>query len=1018
MSRLRLLTRACGVALALVLWAAVAQAQPAPTGGASASGSDTAPTLSYSATSGRLLFALVTVNDTAGTTTCTAPSGWTEVHADEPIFSNYVLCAATKIATGSDAYTWTLSVSAAWALGVVEVENVSSATAVNYVLADQNTTTPAVTSGSLTAGALVLAGLIDTYDATLTAPSGFTALTLSPASGLHYGTGFSAMGSLAWKLAAGGAETPTWGQTDSHFTGLGVYAFSAGGGSPTVPAAPTIGTACAGNTTASVAFTPGSDGGSAITGYTATSTPSSITGSGASSPVTVSGLTNGVSYTFTVHATNAIGDSTESSASNSVEPGTDPVPTSRLAVANWEVAGVTPNGGIPARPTICTSIAAATYGNGATDASAAIASAIAACPSGQTVSLGAGDFRTDSVIPIAVSNVTVRGAGAGVTTLTKTDGGTRPGGQPLAAWPQTQDAGDGEAIFRIGNTDFPHFQNTGVRTLTADATQGTFSVTVDDVTGLVAGQFVEISEDQFYDGGSWKTMPLSSGSANKWEAWGSDKIQYSRWRIAALPSGTVTSSNAGNEQVTLNSTTGLAVGDLLYITGHSWVTSPAYDNGQYMVATIPSSGIVTLNTYPNAVPVNITSGGTSGTFETGRAYTTFGVGPISATGSPLEWFNRGGGHLYGEIKEIASVVGSTVTFTTPFTDTYRMSHSAELAIADTAFITGVGVEGMTLERGDRGAIDIQAAAKSWVKDVEITEWGGHGINIAMSYQIEVTGSYVHYAAWPVPGGGGYAIALENQSTEVLITNSITADTNKNIVANSAGAGSVVSYNYFDDSFIWYDLDWQEVSANASHFGGPHHVLFEGNRAVNFDSDFTHGSAYSHTAARNLLVGTRDSFAGLKNGRILGLGIFQWNMSAVGNVLGETGITSPWTLFGTSFVDPNVPNVYKLGYDPGDFNAAAEATTVSTFIDGGNYNYFTPGIRTAAVGSVPSSYYLSAAPSFMGSCTWPWVTPEGATKTYTLPAYARYVAGQPNDTTTNRCAAAPTSGVRLRIRGDQ
>jgi hypothetical protein len=89
----------------------------------------------------------------------------------------------------------------------------------------------------------------------------------------------------------------------------------------TVPGAPTIGTATGGNASATVAFTaPGSNGGSAITGYTATSTPGGITGTGTTSPISVSGLTNGTAYTFTVHATNAIGNSAESAASNSVTP--------------------------------------------------------------------------------------------------------------------------------------------------------------------------------------------------------------------------------------------------------------------------------------------------------------------------------------------------------------------------------------------------------------------------------------------------------------------------------------------------------------------------------------------------------------------------------------------------------------------------------------------------------------------------------------------------------------------------
>jgi hypothetical protein len=91
--------------------------------------------------------------------------------------------------------------------------------------------------------------------------------------------------------------------------------------SATVPGAPTIGTAAAGDASATVAFTPpGSNGGSAITGYTATSSPGAITGTGATSPISVSGLTNGTAYTFTVKATNAVGTGAASAASNSVTP--------------------------------------------------------------------------------------------------------------------------------------------------------------------------------------------------------------------------------------------------------------------------------------------------------------------------------------------------------------------------------------------------------------------------------------------------------------------------------------------------------------------------------------------------------------------------------------------------------------------------------------------------------------------------------------------------------------------------
>lgn len=88
------------------------------------------------------------------------------------------------------------------------------------------------------------------------------------------------------------------------------------------PGAPTIGTATGGNASASVTFTaPAYTGNPAgITSYTVISSPGGFTGTGASSPITVSGLSNGTAYTFTVTATGASGTGSASEASNSVTP--------------------------------------------------------------------------------------------------------------------------------------------------------------------------------------------------------------------------------------------------------------------------------------------------------------------------------------------------------------------------------------------------------------------------------------------------------------------------------------------------------------------------------------------------------------------------------------------------------------------------------------------------------------------------------------------------------------------------
>jgi hypothetical protein len=90
----------------------------------------------------------------------------------------------------------------------------------------------------------------------------------------------------------------------------------------TVPDAPTIGTATAGDTQATITFTPpASNGGAIIDYYTAFSSPSGINATTTStSTITVTGLTNGTAYTFTIYAHNSVGTSTPSSASNSVTP--------------------------------------------------------------------------------------------------------------------------------------------------------------------------------------------------------------------------------------------------------------------------------------------------------------------------------------------------------------------------------------------------------------------------------------------------------------------------------------------------------------------------------------------------------------------------------------------------------------------------------------------------------------------------------------------------------------------------
>ena len=115
------------------------------------------------------------------------------------------------------------------------------------------------------------------------------------------------------------------------FTGTTYNAFGTSPASEAVsqtltskPQAPTIGTATGGPASLTVEFTAGATGGKSITNYQYSvdggTTYTAFSPSQTTSPLTVSGLTNGTAYTVRIKAVNANGVSAASAASNEVTP--------------------------------------------------------------------------------------------------------------------------------------------------------------------------------------------------------------------------------------------------------------------------------------------------------------------------------------------------------------------------------------------------------------------------------------------------------------------------------------------------------------------------------------------------------------------------------------------------------------------------------------------------------------------------------------------------------------------------
>ena len=220
----------------------------------------------------------------------------------------------------------------------------------------------------------------------------------------------------------------------------------------TGPDAPTIGTATAGNGSASVAFTAGSNGGSPVLHFDATCTSSTGgatgTASGGGTPIVVSGLTNGDTYTCSVTATNTVGTSPALGVSNMFVPATVPsAPTIGTSSAGNGSGSVAFTAGTNGGSTILHFTATCASSNGGTTGSAAGGSSpivVSGLTSGDTytcsvtatnaVGTGGGSGTSNMFVPTfgpAIASA-VPSSGASGTVVAVSGSGWNPAGGPVS----------------------------------------------------------------------------------------------------------------------------------------------------------------------------------------------------------------------------------------------------------------------------------------------------------------------------------------------------------------------------------------------------------------------------------------------------------------------------------------------------------------------------------------------------------------------------------------------------------
>ena len=360
----------------------------------------------------------------------------------------------------------------------------------------------------------------------------------------------------------------------------GTSAATVGSGTPrSVPDAPSISLVTRGNTHVAVTWTPNGDGGSPITGYRATASPSGQMCESNAQSCIISGLANGVPQTIQVVARNAIGSSQPSAPSPAVTPATTPQApqidsATRMdggAVIAWEPP--TDNGGddvvsylvrVTQGSTIVSETTTAEGSltldgltNGVTYGIVVLATNTVGTsgPSEQT-------FVTPATVPGVPLTATVlrQNAGADVSW----DVPTNNGGDPVTHYRVQVRAGNGQGTSFIA-TESPY----SIQGLENGRTYAVSVSAVNSVGESVASDPVEVTPATVPDPPAWVNAVASDGGASlEWSPAandGGDTVSHYRVRVwneatviaefeTTVPSSTVTGlANGMDYRITVTS---------------------------------------------------------------------------------------------------------------------------------------------------------------------------------------------------------------------------------------------------------------------------------------------------------------------------------------------------------------------------------------------------------------------------------------------------------------------------------
>lgn len=330
-----------------------------------------------------------------------------------------------------------------------------------------------------------------------------------------------------------------------------------------------------------------------------------------------------------------------------------------------------------------------------------------------------------------------------------------------------------------------------------------------------------------------------------------------------------------------------------------------------------------------------------------------------------------------------------------------------------------GIENLTVNDNNTGGnsnIGFLNAYSCWLKNVKSLNANRNHAWLYQSSRINVQNSYFYGTQNSM--SQSYGVEQYLSSDDLIINNIFQHVTTPTMGGNNVG--SVIGYNYMVDMYFLNSglNDFMQLGAIASHDAGTGLNLYEGNQSNGFLLDLFHGTGALATAFRNQLTGYETWFnpstgqiEPKENTNPIQVSGLCRNVNLMGNVLGQSGYH---TVYQDSIVSPGIPgdpyhSIYYLGYpaccDNNNVSGiTSDSYAVTSLFRWGNFDYatnsthFDPSevpsdVPVPSDHTLPSSLFLTTKPqwfsTYFGTVPFPPIGPDLSPMVSDIPAKLCY-----------------------------